>query len=59
MRLFYQEEIADFEKDPDRVRKWLSVGEYPVDQDLDPVRLAATTTVATTLMNFDEFVMKR
>jgi hypothetical protein len=59
MLLFYQEEIADFEKNPDRVSKWLSVGEYPVDTSLDPVRLAASTTVATTLMNFDEFVMKR
>ena len=59
MLLLHQEEIADFEKNPDRVSKWLSVGEYPVDQGLDPVRLAASTTVATTLMNFDEFVMKR
>lgn len=59
MRSFYQEEIADFEKHPDRVQNWLSTGEYPVDQSLDPVRLAASTTVATTLMNFEEFVMKR
>ncbi len=56
---YYQEEIADFEKNPDRVNEWLSVGEYPVDKSLDAVRLAAFTSLATTLMNFDEFVMKR
>jgi len=59
MLLYYQEEIVNFEKNPDRASKWLSTGEYPVDQSLDPVKLAASTTVATTLMNFDEFVMKR
>ena len=36
-----------------------AVGEYPVDQSLDQIKLAASTSVATTLMNFDEFVMKR
>ena len=55
----YHEEEKEFRDNPDRASQWLSVGEYPVDQSLDQIKLAASTSVATTLMNFDEFVMKR
>ena len=37
----------------------LAAGEYPVDKLLNPVELAASTIVASTVMNFDEFVIKR
>ena len=55
----YQEEYLDFSKDPQRVKAILSSGEYPVDKMLNPVELAASTIVASTVMNFDEFVIKR
>lgn len=55
----YQEEWADFRKNPGRVKAVLSTGDYPVDKQLNPVDLAAGTIVASTIMNFDEFVIKR
>ena len=55
----YQEEEKDFRENPERASQWLSVGEHPADKSLDQVKLAASSSVATTLMNFDEFVMKR
>jgi hypothetical protein len=59
MEGFFQEEIKSFAQDPQRAEKLLAVGEYPVETSLNKVELAAWTTVASTLMNFDEFVMKR
>ena len=55
----YQQEIKSFEENPNRARELLKVGEHQVDHSLNEVELAAWTTVASTLMNFDEFVMKR
>ena len=59
MLSLYGQELQAFQLDPKRAQQWLSVGEHPVDQNLDSKELAAFTTVASTLMNFDEFVMKR
>ena len=59
MLSLYKEELHSFEQDQKRAQQWLSVGEYPIDEKLDKNELAAFTTVASTLMNFDEFVMKR
>ncbi len=59
MLSLYEEEVKAFTQNQERVQQWLSAGEYPVDQNLDNTELAAFTTVASTLMNFDEFVMKR
>jgi hypothetical protein len=55
----YREEYQDFSKNPKRVKAILASGEYPVDKQLNPVELAANTIVASTVMNFDEFVIKR
>ena len=59
MKQFYADELADFKKNPNRVKELLSVGEYPVDKQLNPAELAAWTVVASTLMNFDEAIIKR
>ena len=59
MLSLYQEELKAFDQDQDRATEWLTTGEYPVDDDLDREQLAAFATVASTLMNFDEFVIKR
>ncbi len=48
-----------FSQDTKRTKDFLSVGDAPADATIDPVRLAATTVVISTLMNFDECVMKR
>ncbi|WP_439555297.1 DUF1553 domain-containing protein [Dyadobacter sp.] len=55
----YEEEYADFINNPKRVKSVLAAGEYPVDKSLDPVQVAAGTIVASTVMNFDEFLIKR
>lgn len=55
----YQEELADFRTNPGRVRAILSTGEHPVDKLINPSDLAAGTIVASTMMNFDEFLIKR
>jgi hypothetical protein len=55
----YQEEYQDFVKNPKRVNELLKVGEYPIDQKASKPQLAALTVVASTIMNFDEFLIKR
>lgn len=55
----YADELADFKKNPKRAQELLSVGEYPVNKTLNPAELAAWTVVASTVMNFDEAIIKR
>ncbi|MDH3246355.1 MAG: DUF1553 domain-containing protein, partial [Saprospiraceae bacterium] len=55
----YQKAYQKFSKDPTNAKKLLSIGEYPVPGDLDPVQTASLTLVANMIMNFDEFYMKR
>ncbi|MBC3790294.1 hypothetical protein FH603_781 [Spirosoma sp. LMG 31447] len=55
----YKEELADFRRNPKRAKELLSVGEYPVDKTLNSAELAAWTVVASTIMNFDEAIVKR
>jgi hypothetical protein len=59
LKELYEEEYAEFSKDPKRVKQILTAGEYPVDKMLNPVQVAAGTIVASTVMNFDEFLIKR
>ncbi len=59
MKQLYEEEYRDFLKNPKRADELLKVGEYPVDKSLNKAALAAMTIVASTMMNFDEFVIKR
>ena len=55
----YTEELADFQRNPKRTQTLLTVGEYPVNKQLPPATLAAWTVVASTVMNFDEAIIKR
>lgn len=59
MTQLYAEELADFKANPKRARELLSVGEYPVDKTWNPAELAAWTVVTSTIMNFDEAIIKR
>ncbi len=43
-----------FSKDKEALTKWLSHGESGVSSDLDPVELAAWTTVSLGILNMDE-----
>ncbi len=59
LKELYDEELKDFSDNPKRMKSILAVGEYPLDKALDPAQLAAGTIVASTVMNFDEFLIKR
>lgn len=59
LKELYTQEITDFKNDPSRAKAILTVGEYPINKKLNPIELAAATIVASTVMNFDEFVIKR
>ena len=55
----FEEQITYFNANQDRASKLLSVGDQKYDDQLDAVTVAATTIVASTVLNFDEAVMKR
>ena len=55
----FKETESDFESHPDNADKLVSTGDYPVDKNINPVLLAANTVVASTIMNFDETIIKR
>ena len=59
MKDLFREELADFRQNPKRAKALLSVGEYPVDRTRNSAELAAWTVVASTLLNFDEAIIKR
>ena len=53
-----REQEADYRKAPEAARELIAVGESKHDPNLDPVELAAWTTVAGTILNLDEVVTK-
>ncbi len=59
MKQLYADELSDFRKNPKRAQDLLTVGDYPVDKKQNPIELAAWTVVASTVMNFDEAIIKR
>jgi hypothetical protein len=59
LEALYRAQLADFEKTPARAESFLKVGEAPRDTKLPAAPHAAMAVVASTLINFDEFVMKR
>ena len=59
MKQLYAEELADFQKEPERAKGLLTTGEYKRDMSLNASEVAACTIIASSIMNFDEFVVKR
>jgi hypothetical protein len=59
LRRLYQEQLVLFQSDPDAAQKLLKTGQHPADQSLPVPQVAATTVLAGTLMNLDEFVTLR
>jgi hypothetical protein len=56
----YADQLAYFEEDsPNRAKSYLANGDSAADAELVGPRLAAIAAVASTLMNYDECVMKR
>ena len=59
MKKQYDFAIDQFGKDPQAADQLVGVGEYIIDENLDPINTAALAIVASTMMNFDEAYMKR
>lgn len=52
------EYLAHFHADPKAAAALTTIGTSPVPQDLDPIQLAALTTLANVLLNLDEVITK-
>ena len=50
--------LGEFSRDAETARQLLKIGATAPDPSLDPVQLAAFTTVASTLLNLDEVLTK-
>jgi hypothetical protein len=59
LRQLYQDQVRFFEQHTASAEQYVKAGEYPVDPALPVVPVAATTAVASTIMNLDEFVNQR
>jgi Protein of unknown function (DUF1553) len=59
LRTLYKGRLASFRKDRRAALAFISVGESPRDKSLDPVELAAWTTVTSTILNLDETITKQ
>ena len=55
----YEAAVKRYEAHPDLAEALLGIGEYKLAEDLDKTKVAALTTVANTIMNFDEAYSKR
>jgi len=52
------EYLANFKANPDSAKTLTAIGTSPVPDDLDPILLAAHTTLANVLLNLDEVITK-
>ena len=55
----FEEIVAQHKRDPARRTEILTVGEFPLDNQLDKNELVAYTQLMSTVMNFDATTMKR
>ena len=56
---FFEQEYAALKEEPDRATAFLEVGEYALDEGLEPCLLAASSMTAHAIMNLDAFIFKR
>jgi hypothetical protein len=58
LRLLEEKELAEYRRDPASARKFIAVGESKPPANIDPVEMAAWTTVASAILNLDETITK-
>src|SRR5579871_683304 len=58
LRRLFSQELARYAKDRAAARELISVGDSPVEADLDPTTLAAWTAVARALLNLHETITR-
>jgi hypothetical protein len=54
----YERNLNAFERDPDAAQQLIHSGEFAVNAELNPAKLAALTTVTSLILNLDEVVTK-
>jgi hypothetical protein len=54
----YNHELLRFQKDGEAAEKFLKVGSFKPDEEIDPAELAAWTVVASMILNLDETITK-
>jgi hypothetical protein len=54
----YERNLGLYEIDPEAAKQLIHSGEFAVNKDLNPVKLAALTTVMSLILNLDEVVTK-
>ena len=54
----YERNLNAYERDPEAARQLIHSGEFAVNADLNPAKLAALTTVTSLILNLDEVVTK-
>ena len=54
----FQFQLGQIQKDPQSAVKLISAGEYPINQKLDVMELAAYTTMASLILNLDQTISK-
>jgi hypothetical protein len=59
LRSLYHEQLEAFDQNPAQAQALLSTGQAPRHEGLSDAPLAAATVVASTLLSFDECVIKR
>ena len=59
LKAFFDAEYAALKEEPNRATEFLQVGEFVVDEDLEPCLLVASSLTAHAIMNLDEFIFKR
>ena len=55
----FEEELSRFAETPTDAQAYASIGQAVSAAELDPAQLASMTVVVNTIMNFDDFYMKR
>jgi len=58
LRRLFSQELARYDKDRAAARDLISVGDSPVEADLDPATLAAWTAVARAILNLHETITR-
>ena len=59
LQQLFQEELDRFSANEKLADQYVNIGTLPLDKALKTPTLAAMTVVVNTMMNFDEFYMKR
>jgi hypothetical protein len=55
----FSEQVAHFTEHPDAALALIATGSSPAPETKEPARVAAATTIVSTLLNFDECISKR